>query len=370
MKKLIIFLFIISLPLFAQNKGIRGHNGDIKCSYCHTCENPTKLDNCLVECPRHEIITVHTAPEDSPEIIVIDGMKEFRDLYKPVNFSHKVHAEMSLMGGGCVMCHHYNPPGKVQHCDECHEADRSDKNLKVPDLLGAFHQQCIDCHRDWGGKVDCNFCHIPNDSDEKTEEAAKLKKSAHGQIKMQAKYLYETDFDDGVYVTFYHMQHTELYGAECVDCHKNETCSSCHIDKGIMKIAEASESDEEKHDICSACHDTDDDCEFCHKEKETPPFDHKRNTGFDLAGYHSKLACSDCHKGSRKKGLRGNCVSCHRNWNMETFDHKVTGLELSEIHLEMECGDCHKNNDYRKKPDCSDCHDDISYPDSLPGKKN
>ena len=57
-----------------------------------------KSDPCLVLCPREKIVTVYQKPEQTPELIVID---QISDRYSPVYFSHKIHAQMSNMGGGC-----------------------------------------------------------------------------------------------------------------------------------------------------------------------------------------------------------------------------------------------------------------------------
>ena len=52
------------------------------------------------------------SPANSPKIIKMKKL-EVQDLYEPVVFSHRTHAEMSGMSGGCEMCHHYDPPGDV-----------------------------------------------------------------------------------------------------------------------------------------------------------------------------------------------------------------------------------------------------------------
>ncbi|MDX1409785.1 MAG: cytochrome c3 family protein, partial [Saprospiraceae bacterium] len=74
----------------------------------------------MISCPREHMITVEHAPEEGPGTITINQMPD-SDLYSPVVFSHRSHAEMSGMAGGCSMCHHYNPPGRVVPCRDCHE---------------------------------------------------------------------------------------------------------------------------------------------------------------------------------------------------------------------------------------------------------
>ena len=73
-----------------------------------TCDVPTKSEPCLVVCPREKMVTVYQKPEQTPELIVIDRIV---DRYGPVYFSHRIHAQMSNMGGGCEGCHHLNTSG-------------------------------------------------------------------------------------------------------------------------------------------------------------------------------------------------------------------------------------------------------------------
>ncbi len=91
----------------------------------------------------------------------MDEFKGISDLYDPVNFSHRAHAEMSGISGGCKMCHHYNPPGKIVNCEYCHEKERNRTDITKPDLKGAYHRQCIDCHKQWNKSTDCIQCHSP-----------------------------------------------------------------------------------------------------------------------------------------------------------------------------------------------------------------
>jgi hypothetical protein len=128
-------------------------------------------------------------------------------------------------------------------------------------------------------------------------------------------------------------------------------------------------STESKHMLCSGCHDTEDNCEYCHRTEELKPFDHKSRTGFDLKGFHSALNCIECHpKKGEFAGLNSDCSGCHANWSPENFNHGVTGIVLDETHSEFDCESCHLEN-FVDKPTCDMCHDeDISYPDSVPGK--
>ncbi len=69
----------------------------------------------------------------------------------PITFSHRAHADD--YGATCVECHH---TGKNVKCSSCHL--RRDKG-NIINLKGAFHQQCLGCHRKTSGPKACGRCH-------------------------------------------------------------------------------------------------------------------------------------------------------------------------------------------------------------------
>ncbi len=370
--KLLIGFILISSFLFAQSFKQDHSKLAVECKTCHDCDQPTRSNPCLVPCPRDEMITINMAPEDSPDLITIDKFKGISDLYDKVVFTHRLHAEMSGMAGGCQMCHHYNPPGNVVSCTDCHERERKRADISKPDLKGAYHRQCVECHREWSTDNSCESCHTSKSGkDTKVVKVPETKTAerVHPKIIEPTKLVYKTnEYDEGTLVTFYHNEHTMLFGLECSSCHKNESCAKCHSQ--FEKVEKTELSFEEQHERCASCHDTD-DCESCHKTKELAPFDHGKNTGFVLKSYHSSLSCNKCHKTKNSfKGLSQNCVNCHGEFDPESFDHKVTGLALNDMHSEFECESCHVTGDYKDKPTCDTCHDEeISYPAKLPGKR-
>jgi hypothetical protein len=369
LKKISLLLFttvIFVIPGLAQDHSELKFN----CSLCHACETPTKSNPCLVACPREKMMTVYISPEKSPAVIVMDDLKNVQDLYEPVIFSHRIHAEMSEMSGGCVMCHHYNPPGDVVRCVNCHEPTRQRTDISKPDLKGAYHRQCMNCHQEWSDNVACESCHELKSSGKSAFKGKEYSKErVHPEIKVPTKLVYETSYENGMIVTFYHNEHTNLFGLDCISCHQQESCSKCHSEEPKKEASKV--SIEMAHQICSGCHDTKakNKCSNCHSAKETGPFNHLTRTGFKLKSYHSKLECSSCHQSETIfTGLNGSCISCHTGWTAETFNHKVTGLMLDEMHSEFECGDCHIDLNYSQPPSCDDCHDDFSYPTNKPGK--
>ncbi|GAB4296231.1 MAG: hypothetical protein Kow0098_19230 [Ignavibacteriaceae bacterium] len=362
-------LLFISIKPQAQDFQAGSHSSaNLDCRLCHVCEVPTREDPCLVECPRGDV-TVTSTPEEGPDVVV---MNELEGEYGPVSFTHRVHAEMSGMSGGCRSCHHYNTLGPILNCNQCHSVNRKRDNIDLPDLKGAYHRQCMNCHREWNHSTDCYSCHNLGKSDEQTTIKKKTGKK-HPEIIEPVKVVYNTsDSDEGKLVVFYHDEHTNLFGLDCVSCHQKENCNRCHDispedRSGKTKIPDL--SIEEIHKDCFPCHE-DDRCTKCHKNSEPGRFNHFASSGWALKDYHLKLQCSSCHtKKNVFTGLSNDCTSCHRDWSAENFEHSVTGLILDETHSEFGCDFCHTDLKFNLKPDCNNCHEGYDYPDKLPGKR-
>ena len=138
MKKFLalLLILIITFGIHAQQSPGKNHSKmNISCKTCHICDVPTKDDPCLILCPREKIATVYQKPEQTPELIVII---ELKDRYGPVYFSHKIHAQMSIMSGGCENCHHFNTSGPILKCNSCHEVNRKREDVRLPDLKAAL----------------------------------------------------------------------------------------------------------------------------------------------------------------------------------------------------------------------------------------
>ena len=376
MKKIFAILFVIFFTVIinAQQSPGKDHSKlNISCKSCHTCEVPTKNDPCLVPCPREKIVNVYQKPEQTPELITIN---QISDRYNPVYFSHRMHAQMSNMGGGCEGCHHFNTLGPILKCNSCHESSRKREDVSRPDLKGAYHRQCMDCHREWSHETGCNSCHIPK-KDLKGTQQEQIKKKISGKdhpvVLEPTKISYETKSDKGKFVTFYHDDHTKKFGLTCTTCHKQESCTKCHdVNKSSNdkpKTVVAKKSFEDQHKNCISCHSKTENCSKCHNEKIVEPFDHAKKTGWALNKYHINLSCVKCHGSNLpNRKVANKCSSCHQNWSNENFKHSVTGLQLDEIHYEFSCEDCHIDKNFAVKPNCNNCHEDFSFPKQKPGK--
>ncbi|HAB51312.1 MAG: hypothetical protein A2315_04065 [Ignavibacteria bacterium RIFOXYB2_FULL_35_12] len=376
MKKILVIVLtlILTVGIEAQQSPGKNHSKlNISCKTCHICDVPTKDEPCLILCPREKISTVYQKPEQTPELIVIN---QISDRYGPVYFSHKIHAQMSVMSGGCENCHHFNTSGPILQCNSCHETARKREDVSLPDLKGAYHRQCMDCHREWSHETGCNSCHtLKKNLKEAKHEDVKKKFAGkeHPVISEPTFITYQTNSDKGKIVTFYHDDHTNKFGLSCASCHKQESCTKCHdVNKKTdakPKLVSTKKTFEEQHKNCISCHSKNESCTQCHSDKVVEPFDHVKRTGWALGKYHSKLSCTNCH-GSKLpyKKADNKCLSCHHGWNNETFKHSVTGLQLDETHLELSCEDCHAENNYSEEPSCTNCHEDYVYPKLKPGK--
>ncbi|RKZ19977.1 hypothetical protein DRQ50_00910 [bacterium] len=335
------------------------------CAQCHACPEPTPADPCLVHCPRHgaHFYGEHGADE-GPDVVIID---QLANLFQPVVFAHKLHAGMSKMGGGCTLCHHYSETtGEIPPCRSCHEVKREEADLRMPALKGAYHRQCMNCHRDWSHENACGFCHDENvdgTPGDAAHDPTDIVGVPHPKIEATATYNYETSYEDGPIVTFHHTDHVELFGQQCVDCHRGDSCASCHD-------TEQQPTDQLNHlTTCCTCH-TERDCMFCHATEPKPPFEHGRSTGWNLSTYHSDLACVACHDDpSSFRTPQTRCTSCHIHWEVGSFDHSVTSVILDDDHVDLDCDSCHLDMEFGVAPVCDDCHDEHMFPERIPGRR-
>jgi len=354
------------IPSLSIAQEILPHDAtEAPCRECHMCKSPTPANLCLTGCLIGKKGHVKRSPSEGPDIRILD---QIEDTEPPVRFNHKAHAEMVGMGNGCGTCHHYSPVGAYPPCSECHEKTPSNADhLGKPGLNGAYHRQCMGCHREWSHDTKCVVCHVPCEDDDYTEkplDATDIVGISHPVIAAPTSRIYHTPYEPGPIVTFYHDEHVDLFGFQCVDCHKEENCGYCH---DMTHPKELLKTEEEKHDLCIDCHQKR-NCGHCHDTKRKPAFNHA-STGWPLNQYHNKLDCRACHPTRKKIGkLDSHCNACHGGWNHHNFRHAITGLMLDDNHREWDCADCHPDSKYNK-PDCSGCHDDDITPENnIPGK--
>ncbi len=383
MKKIVVLLLLMIVSLAAvlsaqTESGTEMHKKVLECKVCHKCENPTPESPCLRTCPRFASADPDATAEDGPDIIIIDILS---DLYVPVVFSHQLHAEMSGFSGGCQICHHHNPSGEILLCEECHPVSAKNSELRRPSLKGAYHRQCLGCHREWSHDTKCAICHALKSSlreSDDLQDDTDIIGVEHPLIPEPDKIIYETDSEEGELVTFYHGEHVNLFEFKCVDCHKKENCRKCHdmaaarstvMTKSATSVTVENE-EKNRHQRCFTCHE-ETKCKVCHSQVEKGRFNHLVSSGWTLSQFHQKLSCRNCHAGMNKsKKLNRKCSTCHADWNPENFKHGITGLILDENHFENDCEECHKEQNYTASPSCDNCHDEeISFPQNIPGER-
>ena len=351
--------FVLASPCLAQEHP-GGSAAQMACVTCHVSENPTEEDAALKSCarPNTGALAGHESSE-SPDVFILDKLC---DIYVTVVFPHKLHASMTEMGIGCEQCHHNNPPGPILGCNACHEIKPEQAKLRQPALKGAYHRQCLGCHREWDHETNCSVCHAkrgPGMPAALPTDTTDIMGILHPNVEAPETKVYKVeDMPDTPYVSFHHREHVDLFGLKCTACHQLENCSNCHNSEQKALPRER----EDPHEDCSRCHteQVDSDCTFCHAETERKGFDHELRTGFVLSAYHQEVTCAQCHP---EKGtftdLPRDCNACHdTDWQpSKPIDHSVTGVTLDDMHAELGCADCH-NKGIGSPAVCDACHDE------------
>ena len=126
---------------------------------------------------------------ETPESVTLDSLAK---LYEPVEFDHSMHVDAT--DGDCTRCHHHtidgttdNPkctpchrqsePSKKVACKDCHSAERFSAqyireieketflfHIDKPGLKGAYHLNCLWCHKENDAPTGCQDCHPRTDA--------------------------------------------------------------------------------------------------------------------------------------------------------------------------------------------------------------
>lgn len=369
-------------PAAAANMQAQPATPVVDCKQCHTCARPTPGDRCLIHpCMRDLAGQGSEAPSDErgPDVLILD---QLAGAYLPVPFDHKGHANMAKMTEGCATCHHFTPKGeRPPPCRTCHDVNSSGTDIYKPGLKGAYHQQCMNCHRNWIDETDCGICHVGSKRGTATDPQATrddMMGRSHPPIPEPSGNFYQGPMSTEAEtpVVFRHQEHVQRFGLNCVECHHEPSCTRCHTRK--TRPAEF-DTRLQHHQRCLRCHKSDMDgskkearCERCHWQAGQPTpqrFDHA-DTGWPLKRYHTAVSCRACHTAVPFTQAARDCKACHAGWDPNSFDHAVTGQLLDENHAEQDCSDCHQGGKYDKPPTCDDCHDEedeVVFPAKRPG---
>jgi hypothetical protein len=277
--------------------------------------------------------------ELGPDVVVL---RELEDLYEPVPFDHKSHAKMAEMWSGCVTCHHRSPQpttqpaaaelmgkktqaaaGAIPACKSCHPVKSPDANIRIPNLKGAYHRQCLNCHREWTHANQCVACHKPKNGQAApagTPTPDDIIGRMHPPIPEPDVKIYKTRFTpaDGGNVLFRHKEHVGGFGFKCVSCHHRDNCANCHdatAKTSGSRPLRPGKTWADSHGPCMSCH-KEDRCRHCHyKDNQPAPkaFEHV-TTGQALDADHVRLGCGQCHANLRLKvGLTCGDSKCHKD---------------------------------------------------------
>jgi len=159
---------------------------DQSCKACHMSPLPAYVNLAKLQETRdvavdllkaRDLETKTFAVDRIPEKVTIGGLS---DRFEPAAFPHgKVvkalidKTRKSKLAGYfhgkkgtlCQGCHHNSPPAeKPPACSSCHGNTVESADAFSPGLVGAYHRQCIGCHKTMGiekpDSRDCNACHV------------------------------------------------------------------------------------------------------------------------------------------------------------------------------------------------------------------
>ena len=307
-----------------------------------------------VETPDHAA-SIHVAPA-APGVVVLDAVP---GCFGSVRFDHSLHVRMSTMTNSCANCHHELPaavaaatkPGEIapRACPACHEAQNEAVTGEKLGLRGAYHRQCLSCHKDWAQENGCGFCHPSSSSLRPTAKPATH--VAAPRATPLAKYVYTTTHAVLPVVTFHHDDHTQKFGLSCVNCHANNSCGNCHGERTEQPIVN-------RQQTCYNCH-TQSRCVTCHGFDERPKFEHGKHNGWYLRPAHESVGCKACHAPGKMPATPSSdtCRECHaKRWGDNPFNHARTGVALDSDHVLLECVSCHDGGARRMLANCEACH--------------
>jgi len=133
-----------------------------RCIDCHSkSKGPTNCVDCHGKKEKAEAEKgeeekhVEEKKQIGPDVCTLSNLSK---VYQPVKFLHEKH--IALIAAKCNKCHHTIKEGeKPIACKECHKAPFKPGKLNVPGLKGAYHRQCIMCHKQMSGPTGCTQCH-------------------------------------------------------------------------------------------------------------------------------------------------------------------------------------------------------------------
>jgi len=342
--------------------------------------------------------------KDAPKVIDLssDLIRTYSDIYEPVRFMHSKHANVL---NDCSICHHriareegdtYGEPvtmARLQElkkmpdgCSTCHLKPFDPKQLHVPGLKGAYHQLCMDCHREaeqvahrrgpvaYSAMVrgpvahtlssrapgDCLSCHPKKVPDHKNlvkiegaVDALAVTKNCLSCHEKEGKAILKTshwNWHGSSPYTVGHEGRTDLGKAHntinnfCININGNwPRCTSCHIGYG-WKDDSFDFTDMSKID-CLVCHDT------TKTYKKAPPAAGFPKKNIDLlrvaqnVGRPTRDTCGmNCHfvGGGGDAIKHGDMNSSLLNSSKDSDVH----MGIADGGMDFKCQECHRTRNH------------------------
>ncbi len=368
-------------------------------SLATACRRPPEACPRCPSCPSVESAPMAAAaadgkPENNPEETVPETSSLYHlvDQYEAVTFDHSGHEDYAE---GCETCHHH--ASRVEHtppCRECHGETSGD--LRKPGLKGAYHRQCMNCHREMGeGPMGCEDCHRKRAGAAKPDQEQLALAAVPDRMRLGhlAQEYAGVDFAHKLHVeltddcgTCHHHSKGVEVAPPCRECHNtpqelknayHEQCLGCHQSSCQQRQERLQKLRHERIDATSKDNEKKAraygtklerlmdqggsplNCRDCHAPRVAPKsvslnhikathgpvdFDHEMHIG-------TAKFCTDCHHSHTGYGPFKSCRSCHGPDKEAAED---VGLEDA---YHEQCKGCHEKDD-QGPTDCGDCHQD------------
>jgi len=330
--------------------------------------------------------------ENNPEETVPEECSLYHlvDQYEAVPFDHTGHEDYA---DDCETCHHH--ASGVEHtppCRECHGETSGD--LRKPGLKGAYHRQCMNCHREMdAGPMGCEDCHpkledaAPPDKEQlalaAVPDTLRLGHLSVAYTGVDFAHKLHVELTDGCVICHHRSKEVEV-APPCRECHNtpqklqnayHEQCLGCHktlnirrqkeLDARLAPRAAAEKSGDEKMaaeygDKLERFMDQGGsplNCRDCHAPRTAPRtvnLNHiKEEHGPVVFDHDTHILtakfCTDCHHSHTGYSPFKSCRTCHGPGKEAAED-----LDLEDAYHEQ-CMGCHEKDD-QGPTDCEDCH--------------